>query len=318
MSRNSENGAVETAPQKSDVSIVAGKDKSVAKITLTKEHAGGRLIGTLSTPINTKDDATQFFTLDGPAEDVQLGVGWKKQSYNLDLLSKLDLPEQAERRDSICNQFNVSPCTSTDLENAMKKTRASTTEIASTLRRFNAVRLVGTSQELSLFRAIPFHYLSIDGSVGRTERKFFGLPGAEKKDDRLAYSLGLAYGRIFESSRVSLGLTAQRKFKEAEKARKCTVVAGSTLERCKDLPLGEAAMVDSVPLVFEYRRILRGDFAISPKLVYDLKRHVAAASLPIYLFSNDAGRLTGGFRLDWEEHKKPVASVFVSSPLGLD
>ncbi len=95
-----------------------------------------------------------------------------------------------------------------------------------------------------------------------------------------------------ESSRVTLGLTAQRKFEEAEKARKCTLVADSTLERCKDLPLGEAAMVDSVPLAFEYRT-LRRLFAISPKLVYDFKRRVAAASLPIYLLPDSTGRLTG-------------------------
>ena len=76
-------------------------------------------------------------------------------------------------------------------------------------------------------------------------------------------------------------------------------------------------MVDSVPLAFEYRT-LRRLFAISPKLVYDFKRRVAAASLPIYLLPDSTGRLTGGFRVDWEEHKHPVAFVFVSSPLGLD
>jgi len=114
---------------------------------------------------------------------------------------------------------------------------------------------------------------------------------------------------------MTLSLTTQRKFKEADQARSCKAVAGSTLERCKDLPLGEAAMVDSAPLTFEYRR-WGALFAVSPKLIYDFRRHVAAASLPIYLFPDSTGKLTGGIRVDWEQHKRPVASVFVSS--GLD
>src|SRR3954467_13364986 len=114
ISQRSENGAVDAAPQRNDVSVVAGKDKSLAKISLTTGFAGGRLIGTLSTPVNTKDDTTQFFTLDGPAEDVQVGIGWKRQWYDSKrieaLLPELDLPERTERQDLICKQFNVSPC----------------------------------------------------------------------------------------------------------------------------------------------------------------------------------------------------------------
>ena len=155
-SRRSENGAVEAAPQRNDVSVVAGKDKSLAKITLTQELASGRLIGTLATPINMKDDATQFFTLDGPAEDVQLGIAWKKQSYNTLLFSQVDLPEQKERRDAICDKFKVPTCSDTELENAMKKVGSSSAEIARTLKNFNAVKLAGTNRALPLFRAIPF------------------------------------------------------------------------------------------------------------------------------------------------------------------
>jgi len=285
---------------------------------LTTCFAGGRLIGTLSTPVNMKEDTTQFFTLDGPVEDVQFGLGWKRQWYDTTQIvgPNVDLPERVDRQDAICKQHHVSPCNGdTDLENAMKAAGASRTDIARALREFNTVKLVGADQGKSLFRLISFHYLSFDGSLGRTERKFFDLPGTEKEDDRLSYSLGASYGRIFETSRVTLGLTAQRKFKEADKARKCTVVTGSSLERCKDLPLGKAAMVNSIPLAFEYRAF-GPSFAVSPKLVYDFKRHVAAASLPIYLFPDSTGKLTGGFRIDWEEHKRPVASVFVSS--GLD
>jgi hypothetical protein len=316
-SRSSENGAVEAAPQRSEVAIVAGKDKSLAKITLTQELAGGLLIGTVSTPVNANADATQFFTLDGPAEDLQFGLAWKRQSYNTDLLSNVGLPDLSKRRGKLCDKFEARPCSDTELENAMKKAGASAAEIAAALKEFYTVKIEGTNRALPLFRAIPFRYLSFAGSVGRTERKYFNLPGAEKIDDRLAYSLGVTYGRIFRDSRLTAGLTAQRKFKEAEKARKCTVIGGSTLERCKDLPLGEAAAVDSIPLALEYR-IWRWHLAFSPKLVYDFEQDVAAASLPIYLFRDGGGNLTGGIRLDWEEHKHPVAFVFVSSPLGLD
>lgn len=319
-SRISETGAVDAAPQKDEVSISAEKDKSVAKIAISRTSSLGRLSAALSTPINQKDDETQFFTLDGPAEDVKLDLAWTKKAFGFRRLPEVDFSDLNTRRLQLCNKFEIpqgKPCTDTELENAMRAAGKSSSEIAQAIKDFFSVKIAGTDQMVSLLRAIPYRDFLLGGSVGRTERKFFDLPGAEQNDNRLSYSLSAAYRSVFESSRISFSLGAQRKFKEAEKARKCTGVDGSTLERCKDLPLGEAAMVDSVPLAFEYR-IWRGSFAVSPKLLYDFKRHVAAASLPIYLFADSTGKLTGGVRVDWEEHKKPVASVFVSSPLGLD
>jgi len=319
-SRASETGAVDAAPDKDEVSISAGKDKSVAKISLSRDSSLGRLTAALSTPINQRDDATQFFTLDGPAEDVKLDLEWKRKSFGLRRLPKVDFPELTERRLELCDRFAVpqgTACTDTELENAMTAAGRPSSEIAQALDDFFTVKIVGTNKPVPLLRVIPYRDFLVGGSVGRTERTFFDLPDSQREDDRLSYSLSASYRRIFESSRVTVSLATQRKFKEAEKARKCAVVDSSTLERCKDLPLGEAAVVDSVPFTVEYR-LWRKSFAVSPKLAYDFEQQVAAASLPLYLITDSAGKLTGGIRVDWEEHKDPVAFVFVSSPLGLD
>lgn len=316
-SRTSETGAVDAAPQKDEVSVSAGKDKSVAKISVSRNLSPGRLSAALSTPINQKDDATQFFTLDGPAEDVKLDLEWKTKAFGLGRLPDVDFPDLAARQLQVCNRLNVSPCSDEDLEKALQEAGRRLTGITNELEDFFTARIVSTGETASLLRLIPYRELLLGGSVGRTERKFFDLPGTEKEDDRLSYSLSAAYRRVFVSSRFTVSLTTQRKFKEAEKARNCTVVDGSTLERCKDLPLGEAAILDSVPFSIEYRRWWNR-WAVSPKLAYDFEREVAAASMPIYLVADTEGRLTGGIRVDWEEHKDPVAFVFVSSPLGLD
>lgn len=319
-SRISETGAIDAAPDKDEVSISAGKDKSVAKISLSRDSSLGRLTAALSTPINQKDDATQFFTLDGPAEDVKLDSEWKWKSFGLRRLPEVDFPELSARRLLLCESFGVpqgTACTDTELEKTMTAAGRSSSEIAQALDDFFTVKIVGTNRTVPLLRAIPYRDFLLGGSVGRTERKFFDPSGAQVEDDRLSYSLNAAYRRIFESSRLTVSLATQRKFKEADKARQCAVVDGSTLERCKDLPLGEAAVVDSVPLTIEYR-LWRKRFAVSPKLAYDFEQEVAAASLPIYLITNSEGRLNGGIRVDWEEHKDPVAFVFVSSVLGLD
>jgi hypothetical protein len=319
-SRQSENGAVEEAPQTSDVTIVAGKDKSTAKISASRELAQGKLVGTLSTPINKNDDATHFFSLEGPAEDVQLGIAWKRQSYDLDLLANIDLIDLNKRRSEICTRAKVpagKPCDDTELESAMKGQGKSSAEIANELEEFFTVKRTNSKTALPLFRAIPFYYLSVEGSVGRTERQYFALEGTEKDESRPSYSLGLTYGRVFQASRATLSLTAQRNYEEGKKARNCSTVDGSTLQRCKELPLGEAEEIDSVPFSIEYR-LWRGRWAVSPKLGYDLKREVATGSLPIYIFADSEGRLTGGIRVDWEDGKDAVASVFVSSPLGLE
>jgi hypothetical protein len=319
-SKISETGAVDAVPQKSEVSISAEKDKSTAKISVHGNFSPGQLAAALSTPINQKDDATQFFTLDGPTEDVRLDLEWKRKSFGLGRLPQVDFLELTARRLQLCEKFKVpqdKPCSDVALEDAMKAVGKSSSDIAQVLNDFFSVKILGTNKTVSLLHAIPYRDFFLGGSVGRTERKFFTLSGTEKEDNRLSYSLSAAYRRVFESSWITARLTAQRKLKEKDKVRKCTVVPGSALESCKDLPLGEAALVDSVPLAFEYR-FWRGHFAASPKLVYDFKRNVAAASLPIYFLPDSNGKLTGGIRLDWEEHKKPVAFVFVASPLGLD
>lgn len=318
-SNRSENGGTDAAPMQNDVTIVAGKDSSSAKITYGLSLFGGRLIGTAATPVNKKEDATQFFSLEGPPEDLQLGLAWKRLSFGEALLDQIDLDELQKRRDRLCQEHSARPCDDTTLEAALKKEEKSQAEIDRTIKDFLAVKVKGQTGPVPIVRAIPIRYLSFASSLGRTERKFFDLAGTEKKDDRLSYSLSATFGRVFESSRWTATLASQRKYEEGKKARLCNPVAGSTnLEQCKEQPLKEAAKIDAAPLTLEYRAWFNNTRAISPKLVYDFQRKVFSGSLPIYLVADSDKKMNGGIRLDWEEGKTFSASIFVGSPLGLD
>ena len=318
----SENGGVDAAVMRDEATIVASKDKAVAKITYGKGLGKGRLIGTVTAPVNKSADATSFLTLDGPADDVEAGLAWKARWWNKKKLTARpeDLVQLHHHRDGLCRAHGVpaaKPCTDDELRQAIAG--QSQAEQERILEEFDTLPNLSGGERPRLLRDVPLKSLAIGATVGRTERKYFTLDADEEKEDRLTYSFSAGGGRIYSRWLWRAQLAAKRKFKEADKGQSCSSIEDSEdLEKCKTLPVGRASAIDSVPLSFEIRTFVGNNWALSPKIAYDFENEIFAGSLPWYFIPGADGRLSGGIRLDWEEGKEAVLSVFVSSPFGID
>ena len=319
----SENTSNEIAPASPSVSVLAGKDGGRAQLSIAfpankKKPDSGTISIAATTPVSKSDDVTEFFTLEGAAEDIELALAWNRTWFDTKALDSLQF-SLAPSALKVCADFNIGTCSDIEIDKEMKdplRTPAERAALAAALD--DAFKVNRNGKEVSLTRAIPIWYFRITAKGGRTERKYFDLAGTENKDDRASHLLQVQFGRVFGRSRITAGLSYQRKFKEQKTAERCTAVENSgTLERCTQLPLGEASTIDSFPLSVEYR-FWRKRWAASPQLVYDLDREIFAASLPIYLARTVKGVFEGGIRLDWEEGEDLSASIFVGVPLTLN
>ncbi|MCB1035473.1 MAG: hypothetical protein KDD47_16745 [Acidobacteria bacterium] len=303
---------VSDAPGTDQVAIIASKDKSAAMIAVKKRCGSNLVVGTVTTPIDKGDDSTEFLTFSGPPDDFELGLSWKWRGWNKDKLdiSSFDFDTLHTERERICNRNGVpegKPCTRPELEAVLAGKSATVRNRE--LRSFDSFVL----------KKVALKDLAFTATAGRTERKYFSLAGEEESDDDLTYSFALSGGRIYANWLWRVEAAAKRKFKEQDKGQLCAPVEGSeSLESCKTLPVGKALPIDVFPLSFELRKLMGNGWAISPKISYDFKNEVFAGSLPVYFLANEDRLLSGGIRLDWEEGKEAVVSVFVSSPFGID
>ena len=64
--------------------------------------------------------------------------------------------------------------------------------------------------------------------------------------------------------------------------------------------------------------LLPHDMAISLSFARDLTKKITAVEAPIYLTKNEAGGLTGGLKLNWDnDKKKTTLGVFVGVPFSV-
>jgi hypothetical protein len=311
-SRAAENGAVEVTPTTSGVSLVAARDASSAKLSLSPRDGSKRWAASITTPIRKGDPTTEFVTQVGLAQDVEVAVAWKGRAYSLRRLQEVDFPATDRRQDLLCGRHGLdAPCDATALE-AEGADRAAVSDFENFVTRQGGL--------LSVARGLPVHQWEFGVIAGRTKRSYFSDAAEELDEDRLATSIGGAYGRLVGSTLWKVDARWQRKYEPQTTASRCEPIEGTTLERCKDLPLGRAMEKDLFPLSLELRHWSfygARRWAVSPRLVYEVEQEVWGASLPLYVVPNADGNLTGGVAVDWEESKDTVFSVFVSAPLSM-
>jgi hypothetical protein len=91
-------------------------------------------------------------------------------------------------------------------------------------------------------------------------------------------------------------------FQEAEtRAQKCAATAaGSTLEECKNLPVGAPVREDHLTLRGELRKRFK-KVGVGPLLSYDFETDALGVEVPVYLLSDNKNVLTGGIKLGWTD-----------------
>jgi hypothetical protein len=170
-----------------------------------------------------------------------------------------------------------------------------------------------------VYRAAPIRRLALSAKVGYS--KFDYLDGVTFDDvsaRELGFSVAGTYSVLTPSGAVPFaGLRLERSYKGADDIQLCVTGPIPDSLRCEAHALGAPAEQDRVVFFGEWRKFYRR-FAVSPRVSYETKKSVAGIRIPFWFLTNEAGRFTGGMRLDWNnDSDDATVSVFVSTPLSL-
>ena len=151
--------------------------------------------------------------------------------------------------------------------------------------------------------------------AGYDDFKFFDpMSLAKRTQDEVPWGVGVFFGKLSGSSYYAAGLDYQRTYKAADAATVCPAPqADAPLTHCVDGPIGTPSSKEKHLATIEGRWLL-GERAVSAKVVHDFKNDIWGVDLPIYLFPNKDGLLSGGLRFGWTDTDKFSAGIFVGVP----
>ena len=299
-------GPASSLTSSSQVTIQAAQKDAVALIVFTAD----RWKLELSTPLNKEAQQTDFLNLDGLAA----GIGGSfTRSFTFGHL-KLREPSTGQVvAESVCRAYGMDLRTQTCSDGTLEEHLTS---------RGEAPRIV--EHALRQFHAQAFEDPSLTGAsltlkAGYKDFKYFTESGDALDAEKFGMSGSLVFFKVSGQSRLSVSATAERAYSDQKtKAQKCAPVTGSTnLTACESRAVGEPVQKDDIIIRAELRKLDR-TAGISPVISWRPSSNVIGVDFPVYLVSDDAGRLTGGVRLGFRTDDKFQIAVFVSKPLGLN
>lgn len=154
--------------------------------------------------------------------------------------------------------------------------------------------------------------------AGHDEMSFYD-PASLSKDseDKIPWSTGVFVGRLSGSAYYSAGIDLLHGYKASKAGTACPAPDPiSGISRCITGPLGEPS-TERRHLLNVEARWLWGERAIGVTIMRDVRNDHWGLEIPIYLFPNDKGLLSGGLRLSWTDIDRFSAGVFVGAPFKL-
>ena len=140
---------------------------------------------------------------------------------------------------------------------------------------------------------------------------------AKHTQDEVPWSTGVFAGVLSGTSYYSAGLDYQRSYKAATAGVACPAAAeNSAVTLCVNGPLGAPTPKEKHLVTLEGRWLL-GTRAVGAKLVHDFRNDHWGVDVPVYLFPNEKGPLSGGLRFGWTDTDKFSAGIFVGVPFKL-
>lgn len=102
----------------------------------------------------------------------------------------------------------------------------------------------------------------------------------------------------------TLAVRYEDAYKAGDTTTNCPASGDASVVSCVTAPLDEPKKNEKTVATLEFRRSteLRGaPIAFSPSVNYDFNNNVFGIDVPVYLWSNEKGRLTGGFKAGWRD-----------------
>lgn len=184
-----------------------------------------------------------------------------------------------------------------------------------TAQSFQGITLYAPMLSATQFVAAPT-FFGISATVGRKRYEYLTEDALEDRSaNHNNWSASAYLSRYY--SRAGLFL-ARVTYKDAwsdaqdEPEEVCRPIEGNADSlHCKTVSIGEPQNRSATTASFEWRRFLREDLALNPRVTYSFAKEYWQLELPVYFLKGGKG-LTGGARLGWRSDKKEVTfGVFV-------
>lgn len=314
------NSAANT-PRVSSVQIIASNEGARASLKLDQSSSDGDAKGSgeywsrsmvFSAPVDKNDKVgTGLIGLDGLTNNFEF-------TYNVSRIRTKPLGKWQDGQPSLlfampeaCRSLDIpiNECEHSTLLRVAHANSGSTNQ-----------RLAIKAKDIIDRFAVP-GYAWVQGlrlKAGYDDFTFFDPTTLQKRSqDEVPWGVGLFGGVLAGTSYYTVGIDYQRGYKAAASGTACPVPAeGATVTRCVSGALGEPSSNERQLLNFEGRWLI-GESAIGAKLVHDFKNDFWGIDVPVYLFPNDKGLLSGGLRFGWTNTEQFSAGIFVGVPFKL-
>lgn len=165
-------------------------------------------------------------------------------------------------------------------------------------------------------------FAGFNASVAPESFKFVNADtlAAEPTEKHTSRSVGVVAGIAFKTNTVTTVKYAHEvAYKAGDKADVCSPASSGASLKCSQAVVGPpGAPKTTNRLSFEIKQFFGTNFAVAPRINWDIDDSVAGIEVPIYLLQAKDGGLTGGVTLGWRSDTKAfTASAFVGPVLKL-
>jgi hypothetical protein len=119
------------------------------------------------------------------------------------------------------------------------------------------------------------------------------------KENTLGYGATLSWMRILQNMSFILGYSYERPFKGGMGEQVCKPIGTSTSTTCSAAMVGAPTRTLANIVSAEFRAIILKDFAMAPRVEYDITGHNIGAKLPLYLRTVTTKSFSGGVEVGW-------------------
>lgn len=154
-------------------------------------------------------------------------------------------------------------------------------------------------------------------TLGRESFDYVDLDDFDKQsNNERPWAISLFIGRDFGQWTVTGRLKLEESYKNQDDITRCRPIVGSTDLDCRSGPLGPPNEENGRQASVEVRHQIGDSFGIAPAVHHDFEKDVTGINLPIFLWQDDKGQLTGGIRVGWRDDTDSTEfGLFVSQPL---
>ena len=154
-------------------------------------------------------------------------------------------------------------------------------------------------------------------TIGREEFEYidFDAFGA-KEGNRHPWSLSVSAGRVVGGWTVTGRIKVEESYKKERSATRCRPIPSSSDLNCISGPSEVPNRVHGRQVSVEFRRqLLGGRVGVAPAVHHDVEMDVIGINVPIFLWQDSKGQLTGGFRVGWRsDTDASEVGLFISQP----